>query len=66
MGTAGTTVGDALTDMEAARAVGIPFVGRVPPGEADPFGLPHVTRVPDLAALDARWEEFDAEPPPVP
>ncbi len=59
-------VGDALTDMEAARAVGMPFVGRVPPGEADPFGLPHVKRVPDMAGLDGLWDEFDSDPPPVP
>ncbi len=59
-------VGDAVTDMEAARAVGMPFVGRVPAGEEDPFGPAHVTRVPDMAGLDALWDAFGADPPPVP
>jgi len=59
-------VGDAVTDMEAARAVGIPFAGRVPEGEADPFGHDRILRVPDMAALDERWDQLSDSPPPVP
>lgn len=45
-------VGDALTDLEAARANGLPFIGIVPPGEDNIF--PAGTHVePDLTGLDA-------------
>lgn len=30
-------VGDSTTDYDAARATGVPFLGRVAPGDADPF-----------------------------
>jgi phosphoglycolate phosphatase-like HAD superfamily hydrolase len=59
-------VGDATTDMLAARETGVPFVGRVPEGEADPFAEHDVLRVSDLAELDARWDELAQSPPPVP
>jgi phosphoglycolate phosphatase-like HAD superfamily hydrolase len=59
-------VGDAMTDLQAARDTGIPFAGRVPAGEPDPFGGHDVLRVPDMAALDARWDQLSASPPPVP
>ena len=43
-------VGDTMTDYRAAAATGLPFLGRVPPGERSPF--PEGTRlVPDLAHL---------------
>lgn len=45
-------VGDALTDLEAAQANGMPFIGVVPQGADDIF--PAGTRIePDLTALDA-------------
>ena len=43
-------VGDTMTDYRAATATGLPFLGRVPPGEQSPF--PDGTRlVPDLTDL---------------
>ena len=43
-------VGDTMTDYRAAKATGLPFLGRVPPGERSPF--PEGTRlVPDLTHL---------------
>lgn len=59
-------VGDAMTDLEGAREARVPFVGRVAPGEADPFAGEEVHTVADLAELDRAWEELVAEPPPVP
>lgn len=46
-------VGDAMSDYEAARAVGCDFIGRVPPGKAEGFeGMPGVKAVlPDLTRL---------------
>lgn len=45
-------VGDALTDLEAARANGLPFIGVVLPGQDDIF--PEGTRTePDLTGLGA-------------
>lgn len=45
-------VGDAMADFEAARATGVPFIGRVAAGRADPF--PEGTEViPDLTHLKA-------------
>jgi phosphoglycolate phosphatase-like HAD superfamily hydrolase len=43
-------VGDTMTDYRAAAATGLPFLGRVPPGEDSPFpdGTP---TVPDLTFL---------------
>ena len=43
-------VGDGLADLEAATAAGIGFVGRVRPGDADPFP-PSTHRIPDLTWL---------------
>jgi phosphoglycolate phosphatase-like HAD superfamily hydrolase len=58
-------VGDAMTDYAGAAGAGVPFVGRVPEGESNPF--PDGThRVRDLAELDGAWAQLDAEPPPVP
>lgn len=44
-------VGDSTTDLDGAMEAGIPFIGRVPPGEESPFpeGTP---LIPDLTALD--------------
>ncbi|HSO42953.1 MAG TPA: HAD hydrolase-like protein [Rhodospirillales bacterium] len=43
-------VGDAMTDHDAAQATGLRFIGRVAPGEENPF--PAATAiVPDLTAL---------------
>lgn len=43
-------VGDTMTDYRAATATGLPFMGRVPPGEESPFpaGTP---LIPDLTRL---------------
>jgi phosphoglycolate phosphatase-like HAD superfamily hydrolase len=43
-------VGDAMTDYDAAKATGLRFLGRVPPGEENPFP-PQTAIVPDLTAL---------------
>lgn len=43
-------VGDAMTDYDAAQATGLRFLGRVPPGEENPFP-PATAIVPDLAGL---------------
>lgn len=52
-------VGDAVNDLLAARAAGIPFVGRVPEGAAIPFPPDEaVLVVHDLAELDRRWAEL--------
>jgi phosphoglycolate phosphatase-like HAD superfamily hydrolase len=59
-------VGDAMTDLRAARETGVPFVGRVAEGEPDPFAEHDVVRVSDMAELDARWDELAQSPPPVP
>lgn len=45
-------VGDGRADLEAAHAAGVRFVGRVRPGDADPFP-PDVTRMADLKGLAA-------------
>lgn len=49
-------VGDAVNDLNAARAVGMPFVGRVPAGGESPFppdeGIPLVE---DLDQLERDW-----------
>lgn len=43
-------IGDAMTDYDAALATGLRFIGRVPPGEENPF--PAATAVvPDLTVL---------------
>lgn len=49
-------IGDALSDYQAAREAGVPFIGRVPRGQAAPFpdeGL--VTTIEDLHQLDQEW-----------
>ena len=54
-------IGDAMTDYVAARAVSVPFVGRVPQGQANPFpdeGV--VALVQDLQQLDAQWHLLGA------
>jgi phosphoglycolate phosphatase-like HAD superfamily hydrolase len=50
-------VGDGLTDFEAARAVAVPFVGRVREGEDSPFPA-STTVVSDLTGLDRVLESF--------
>lgn len=51
-------VGDAMTDLEGARTAGVRFVGRVRPGDPDPFADEPVPVVGDLAELDRRWDEL--------
>jgi phosphoglycolate phosphatase-like HAD superfamily hydrolase len=43
-------VGDTTADMEAARANGLSFVGRIAPGRANPFP-PGIPTIPDLEGL---------------
>lgn len=50
-------VGDGRADMAAAAAAGIRFIGRVRPGDADPFP-PETTRIPDLTWLPALIEDL--------
>jgi phosphoglycolate phosphatase-like HAD superfamily hydrolase len=54
-------IGDGLQDHEAARALGLPFIGRVPPGQRSPFPACTST-VPDLDALARSWPDFAAGP----
>jgi phosphoglycolate phosphatase-like HAD superfamily hydrolase len=51
-------VGDAMTDLLGAREAGARFVGRVRPGDPDPFATQSVPVVSDLAELDRRWVEL--------
>lgn len=55
-------VGDAMTDLEGAREAGVAFVGRLAPGEPDPFPPDCGPVVADLAELDSRLDELCAEP----
>jgi len=59
-------VGDAITDLQAARETGVGFVGRVPREAADPFAEVDVVKVADLAGLASRWDELRVSPPPAP
>ena len=50
-------VGDATTDLEGAQEAGIPFIGRVRPGDPDPFADdPSIPVVEDLEQLDRDWD----------
>ena len=50
-------LGDATTDLDGAREAGIPFIGRVRPGDPDPFADdPSIPVVEDLGQLDRDWE----------
>ena len=51
-------VGDATTDLDGAREAGVPFIGRVPPGDASPFEGEGVPVVADLAELDRELERI--------
>lgn len=53
-------IGDGQSDADAARASGVTFVARVPPGGRDTFGDLPAMRVADLAELERRWVELDA------
>jgi phosphoglycolate phosphatase-like HAD superfamily hydrolase len=54
-------VGDALNDYEAARAVGVAFVARVPVNGDVIFPKDGVTMtVTDLIELDRDWDELEA------
>ena len=54
-------VGDGLTDFEAARAVAVPFVGRVRDGEDSPFPASTAV-VSDLTGLDHALEDVTTFP----
>ena len=51
-------IGDARTDLEGAQTAGVRFIGRVRPGDPDPFAGEQVAVVSDLAELDRRWDEL--------
>jgi len=52
-------VGDALSDYQGARSVGLAFVGRMPAAGGVEFPAEGVVAtVADLAELDARWAEI--------
>ena len=52
-------VGDALSDYEGARAVGVPFVARVPAGGEAIFPADGVLlTVSDLRELDREWDRL--------
>lgn len=52
--TAALMIGDGRPDYDAAVACGMRFIGRVPPGERNPFPADAPT-VADLAALNRMW-----------
>ncbi len=52
-------VGDAATDLAAARSCGVPFLGIVAPGLDNPFGE-GVRIVPDLTDFESELERFGA------
>lgn len=54
-------VGDAVADYDAARDNKISFIGRLPPGEPNPFPA-DVTTVPDLAPLARATTAFATMP----
>ncbi len=46
-------VGDSMTDYEGAKAAGVHFIGRIPPGEPDPFSpLTIKASIEDLTGLE--------------
>ena len=51
-------VGDAMTDLEGARAGGIAFIGRMPPDVPNPFEGEDVPVVADMAELDRELERL--------
>jgi phosphoglycolate phosphatase-like HAD superfamily hydrolase len=51
-------IGDARTDLDGAQTAGVRFIGRVRPGDRDPFTDDAVPVVSDLAELDRRWDEL--------
>ena len=51
-------VGDATTDIEGAREVGVPFIGRVPLSGPNPFEGEDVPLVKDMAELDRELERL--------
>ena len=51
-------IGDARTDLDGAQTAGVRFIGRVRPGDRDPFADDAVPVVSDLAELDRRWDEL--------
>jgi phosphoglycolate phosphatase-like HAD superfamily hydrolase len=51
-------IGDATTDLEGAQAAGVRFIGRVRPGDPNPFAAERVQVVSDLTELDRRWDEL--------
>lgn len=57
-------VGDGLSDFEAARAVGVPFVGRVRDGEASPFPATTavVSNLTELESMLDRIRPLSMEP----
>lgn len=53
-------VGDARTDYRSAASNGVAFIGRVAPGEVNPFASVAVPTVADLAELDREWASLVA------
>jgi phosphoglycolate phosphatase-like HAD superfamily hydrolase len=51
-------IGDATTDLEGAQSAGVRFIGRVRPGDPNPFAGEQVPVVSDLTELDRRWDEL--------
>jgi phosphoglycolate phosphatase-like HAD superfamily hydrolase len=51
-------IGDATTDLEGAQAAGVRFIGRVRPGNPNPFAGEQVPVVSDLTELNRRWDEL--------
>jgi phosphoglycolate phosphatase-like HAD superfamily hydrolase len=60
-------VGDAMTDWEAASAVGVPFVARIKPGDADPFpAIGPVLRVTNMTELHMHLRAASVAPARIP
>jgi HAD superfamily hydrolase (TIGR01509 family) len=54
-------IGDATSDLDGARAAGVPFVGRVPAGRPNPFEGEPVPVVSDLLELAREWPRICAD-----
>ena len=55
-------VGDSIDDYHGAQATGVPFIGRVPPDQPNPFPAAVTLTVPTLAKLHQIWQGVPVSP----
>ncbi len=55
-------VGDSIDDYHGAQATGVPFIGRVPPDQPNPFPAVVTLTVPTLAKLHQIWQGVPVSP----